>query len=102
MFLDELSHNSVVSGAKSSGAETIFFRHNDLDHLDHLLTKKRKDFRNIMIVAEGLYSMDGDIADLPRLVDIKDKHQVWLLIDEAHSLGVLGENGRGPVRIFWC
>ncbi|ACK50318.1 8-amino-7-oxononanoate synthase [Methylocella silvestris BL2] len=95
LFIDELSHNSIVSGAKSAVAETIMFRHNDFDHLDFLLRERRDRYRNVMIVVEGLYSMDGDIADLPRLVEIKEQHNAWLMIDEAHSLGVLGEEGRG-------
>lgn len=95
LFIDELSHNSIVSGAKGTAAETIVFQHNDLDHLDFLLREKRGNYRNALIVAEGLYSMDGDIADLPRLVELKEKRRAWLLIDEAHSIGVLGENGRG-------
>ena len=95
IFLDGLSHNSVATGARNSDAETVVFRHNDLDHLDHLLTEKRENYRNVMIIAESLYSMDGDTVDLERLVRIKEKHQAWLLIDEAHSLGVLGAEGRG-------
>ncbi|VTZ50360.1 8-amino-7-oxononanoate synthase [Methylocella tundrae] len=95
LFIDELSHNSIVSGAKSAVAETIIFRHNDFDHLDFLLRERRESYRNVMIVAEGLYSMDGDIADLPRLVEIKESHNAWLMIDEAHSIGVLGAEGRG-------
>ncbi|PNG27094.1 aminotransferase class I/II-fold pyridoxal phosphate-dependent enzyme [Methylocella silvestris] len=95
LFIDELSHNSIVSGAKSAVAETIMFRHNDFDHLEFLLRERRDRYRNVMIVVEGLYSMDGDIADLPRLVEIKEQHNAWLMIDEAHSLGVLGDEGRG-------
>jgi 8-amino-7-oxononanoate synthase len=95
LFIDELSHNSIVSGAKATAAETIIFRHNDLDHLDFLLREKRCNYRNALIVAEGLYSMDGDIADLVRLVELKDRRKAWLLIDEAHSIGVLGNEGRG-------
>lgn len=95
LFIDELSHNSIVSGAKATVAETIVFQHNDLDHLDFLLREKRANYRNALIVAEGLYSMDGDIADLPRLVELKENRHAWLLIDEAHSIGVLGKNGRG-------
>jgi len=95
LFIDELSHNSIVSGAKSTVAETIVFRHNDLDHLDYLLRERRDNYRNALVVAEGLYSMDGDVADLVRLVQIKEKHGAWLLIDEAHSIGVLGAEGRG-------
>ena len=55
----------------------------------------REDYRHVLIVVEGIYSMDGDTADLPRLLEIKERHQVWLMVDEAHSLGVLGETGRG-------
>ncbi len=95
LFIDELSHNSIVSGAKSTTAETIVFRHNDLDHLDFLLREKRANYRNTLIVAEGLYSMDGDVADLAGLVSLKERHKAWLLIDEAHSIGVLGTEGRG-------
>jgi 8-amino-7-oxononanoate synthase len=95
LFIDELSHNSIVSGAKGAAAETIAFRHNDLDHLDFLLRERRDRFRSVLVVAEGLYSMDGDISDLERLVEIKERHNAWLLIDEAHSIGVLGNEGRG-------
>jgi len=95
IFLDELAHNSIVAGAAGSVAETVKFRHNDLDHLDHLLARRRADFRHALVVVEGLYSMDGDTCDLPRLLELKEKHGFWLLLDEAHSLGVLGETGRG-------
>jgi len=95
LFLDELSHNSIVSGSKSAASETVLFHHNDLDHLDYLLRHKRSDFRNVLIVAESLYSMDGDITDLARLIELKERHKAWLLIDEAHSIGVLGADGRG-------
>jgi 8-amino-7-oxononanoate synthase len=95
LFIDELSHNSIVSAAKSSGAAVVVFRHNDLDHLDELLANNRENYRNVLIVVEALYSMDGDIVDLPRIVEIKERHQAWLLVDEAHSLGVLGATGRG-------
>ena len=95
IFLDELSHNSIVSGCKACPAETIFFRHNDLDHLDQLLSEKRSQFKNVLIVSESLFSMDGDIVDLPQLVALKKKHATWLLLDEAHSIGVLGAEGRG-------
>jgi 8-amino-7-oxononanoate synthase len=95
LFIDELSHNSIVSGAKGAAAETIVFRHNDLDHLNFLLQEQRDRFRSVLVVAEGLYSMDGDVSDLARLVEIKERHNAWLLVDEAHSIGVLGDAGRG-------
>ncbi len=95
IFLDDLSHNSIISGCKSSGSEVVFFRHNDLDHLDALLAEHRPLHRSALIVAESLFSMDGDVVDLPRLVELKAKHDTWLLLDEAHSIGVLGAHGRG-------
>lgn len=95
ILMDELSHNSIVSGAKSAVAEKIVFRHNDLDHLEAILREKRDAYRNILIVVESLYSMDGDVVDLARLVEMKERHKCWLLVDEAHSIGVLGQDGRG-------
>jgi len=95
IFMDELAHNSIVAGADGAQAEVVKFRHNDYDHLEHLLQKRRENHRNALIVAEGIYSMDGDVADLPRLLEIRDRYQAWLMVDEAHSLGVLGETGRG-------
>jgi len=95
IFIDELAHNSIVAGADGAPAQVIKFRHNDFDHLEHLLARHREEYRNVLVVVEGVYSMDGDTADLPRLLAIKEKYQVWLLVDEAHSLGVLGATGRG-------
>lgn len=95
VFIDELSHNSIVSGTKGATGETVIFRHNDLDHLDQLLREKRDNYRHVLIAVESLYSMDGDVCDLARVVEIKEKHRAWLLVDEAHSIGVLGQDGRG-------
>jgi 8-amino-7-oxononanoate synthase len=95
LLIDELSHNSIVSAAKSSGAEVVVFRHNDLEHLEELLANNRENYRNVLIVVEALYSMDGDIVDIQSILEIKERHQAWLLVDEAHSLGVLGATGRG-------
>jgi 8-amino-7-oxononanoate synthase len=95
IYIDELAHNSIVAGADGAPAHVVKFRHNDFDHLEHLLARHREEYRNVLIVVEGVYSMDGDTADLPRLLAIKEKYKVWLLVDEAHSLGVLGATGRG-------
>ena len=95
ILCDELSHASILAGAKGTRAKSIAFRHNDLDHLDALLNEHRASHANCIIVVEGLYSMDGDIPDLGRLLAIKDRHHAWLMIDEAHSHGVLGHTGRG-------
>ncbi len=95
VMVDELAHNSIVVGTRAGRFECITFRHNDFDDLDKKLGENRGRFRNVLIVVEGLYSMDGDIPDLPQLVEIKNRHNAWLLVDEAHSFGVLGATGRG-------
>jgi 8-amino-7-oxononanoate synthase len=100
VLIDELAHNSIVLGAKGGKFECKTFRHNDLDHLEEQLSEVRDQYRHVLIVAEGLYSMDGDIPDLPRLVEIKERHESWLLLDEAHSFGVLGKTGRGLCEHF--
>jgi 8-amino-7-oxononanoate synthase len=92
---DELAHNSILVGAKLSGATVIGFRHNDLGSLRALLQRERGRHKNTLIVVEGLYSMDGDMSDLPGLIELKQRYGAWLMVDEAHGLGVLGRNGHG-------
>ena len=100
IIYDDLSHNSLLVGTKLSGATAFAFRHNDGDALEELLKQHRRSHKRALIVAEGLYSMDGDMADLPRLVALKEKYSAWLMIDEAHALGVLGATGRGSAEHF--
>ncbi|MGO4682110.1 aminotransferase class I/II-fold pyridoxal phosphate-dependent enzyme [Hyphomicrobium sp. 2TAF46] len=95
IFVDEACHNSIMVGAELSRADVLSFRHNDLDHLRDQLARERSKYNRALVVVEGLYSMDGDIPDLPSLIEICRRHQVWLMIDEAHSIGVLGSSGRG-------
>lgn len=92
---DELAHNSILVGARLSGAARYNFPHNDYDALEKLLERVRAENRRVLIAVEGLYSMDGDTADLRRLVEIKSAFDAWLMVDEAHSVGVLGATGRG-------
>lgn len=92
---DNLIHNSVFEGIKLSGATRRAFNHNDPESLESILTEIRGNFERTLIVIEGLYSMDGDIPDLPRFIDIKQRYKAFLMVDEAHSLGVLGNSGRG-------
>jgi len=92
---DSLIHNSVVEGARLSGATRRSFPHGDMGALDELLASLRARHERVLVVVEGLYSMDGDIADLRALVDIKQRYGAFLMVDEAHSLGVLGATGRG-------
>jgi 8-amino-7-oxononanoate synthase len=97
---DELAHNSILVGAKLSGATVRPFRHNDMAALEKLLDEERGCYKNALIVVEGLYSMDGDIPDLPHLIELKQRHNAWLMVDEAHALGVLGKHGRGVHEHF--
>lgn len=92
---DALIHNCIVVGAQLSGATRRVFAHNDMDALERLLSADRHRFERCLIVAEGLYSMDGDGPDLARLSALKSRFGAWLMIDDAHGLGVLGATGRG-------
>ncbi|MBA5778744.1 aminotransferase class I/II-fold pyridoxal phosphate-dependent enzyme [Stappia sp. F7233] len=100
VLIDELAHNSIFVGAKSGRYDYVTFAHNDLDDLEAKLGELRASYRHVLVVVEGLYSMDGDIPDLPRLVELKEAHDAWLLLDEAHSYGVLGATGRGICEHF--
>jgi len=92
---DSLAHNSILQGAQLSGAKRLNFPHNDWQSLDALLARVRNDYERVLVVIEGLYSMDGDSPDLARFVDVKRRHAAFLMVDEAHSLGVLGATGKG-------
>ena len=100
IFIDDLSHNSIVAGASMSRATLIRFDHNDMDHLESLLNKHRSQAKRAMIIVEGLYSMDGDVPDLPKLLALRQEYDAWLMVDEAHSIGVLGATGRGIAEHF--
>jgi 8-amino-7-oxononanoate synthase len=100
IIYDELAHNSVLVGAKLSRATARAFRHNDLGTLEHILAANRHLHKRALIVVEGLYSMDGDVANLPALIALKTKYDAWLMVDEAHALGVLGAQGRGSAEHF--
>ncbi len=95
VLYDSLSHNSIQVGIKLSGAARRGFVHNDMEALETLLIENRAQFRNALIVVEGLYSMDGDIPPLDRLVALKRKYGCWLMVDEAHALGCVGATGKG-------
>lgn len=97
---DSLIHNSVLQGCLLSGAKRITFPHNDWAALDRILASVRRDFEKVLIVVEGVYSMDGDIPDLPRFVEIRNRYKAILMVDEAHSLGVVGKTGRGLSEHF--
>ncbi len=97
---DSLSHNSIVQGCILSGARRRPFPHNDWKVLDQLLTDLRGEYRRVLVVIEGVYSMDGDYPDLPKFIEIKQKHKAFLMVDEAHSAGTMGQRGRGVAEHF--
>ncbi|STY28936.1 acyl-CoA synthetase [Legionella wadsworthii] len=92
---DSLAHNSILQAALFSGAERISFPHNDYLFLTQFLEKYRDQYRKVLLVTEGIFSMDGDIADVPKLISLKKQFNTFLMIDEAHSIGVLGKTGKG-------
>lgn len=92
IFCDKLNHASIISGLKLSSAEHFRYKHCDYDNLEKLLKEKRSSYKNAVIISESVYSMDGDIADIKKLVELKKKYNCLLMIDEAHAFGVFGEN----------
>jgi 8-amino-7-oxononanoate synthase len=92
---DGLAHNSIIQGAILSGARRRPFPHNDWQALDALLAEVRSNYRRVLVVIEGVYSMDGDYPELPRFIEIKNRHKTFLMVDEAHSIGTMGAHGRG-------
>ena len=97
VFSDRLNHASIVDGIGLAGAKCFRFRHNDLDHLETLLGKHSAAFKTRMIVTETVFSMEGDRPDLARIVDLKDKYDALLMVDEAHATGIYGPGGGGLV-----
>ncbi|MBU0991885.1 MAG: aminotransferase class I/II-fold pyridoxal phosphate-dependent enzyme [Proteobacteria bacterium] len=97
---DSLIHNSIMQGCLLSGAARKPFPHNDWRMLDRMLSTLRSQYRRTLVVIEGVYSMDGDIPDLPKFIEIRNRHRVLLMVDEAHSIGTLGRNGAGIGEYF--
>jgi len=100
ILYDELIHNSALIGCKITGARRIAFPHNDYAALEQLLKTHRANFERVFILVEGVYSMDGDIPDICRFIELKKKYQSLLMVDEAHSLGVIGSRGLGVTDYF--
>jgi 8-amino-7-oxononanoate synthase len=96
VFSDQLNHASIVDGIRLSGATSFRYRHGNLDHLENLLKKAmKKGFRRKLIITDAIFSMDGDIAPLRDLVTLKTKYDAALFVDEAHSVGTIGPQGKG-------
>ncbi|MEZ6093365.1 MAG: aminotransferase class I/II-fold pyridoxal phosphate-dependent enzyme [Pirellulaceae bacterium] len=100
IIYDELVHNSALIGCKVSGARRFAFPHNDYNALEQLLATHRSRHERVVVLVEGVYSMDGDIPDIKRLIEIKNRHRALLMVDEAHSLGVIGKRGMGVTDYF--
>ena len=99
IFSDELNHASIIDGCRLSRAETVRYAHNNVDDLRRQIAA-RNDYRRRLIISDGVFSMDGDIAPLDKLVEVAEEHGVMLMVDDAHGEGVLGHGGRGIVDHF--
>jgi 8-amino-7-oxononanoate synthase len=97
---DALAHNSIIQGGLLSGARRRAFPHNDWQAVDRVLSEVRGTYRRVLIVIEGVYSMDGDIGNLRAFAEVRKRHKAILMVDEAHSIGVLGKHGRGAGE-YW-
>lgn len=97
IILDELAHACMHAGARLSGATIATFKHNDADDCRRVLAEERQDYHHCLLLTEGVFSMDGDIAPLPALTKIAKEFEAWLMTDDAHGLGILGE-GRGSAH----
>ncbi|MBA2654109.1 MAG: aminotransferase class I/II-fold pyridoxal phosphate-dependent enzyme [Gammaproteobacteria bacterium] len=97
---DALIHNSLWQGTLFSRAKHVLFPHNDYEALERILKKKRNDYERVLILTEGVFSMDGDISDVPKLIALKKKYFAFLMVDEAHSMGVIGKHGLGIREYF--
>jgi len=97
---DELNHASIIDGVKLSKADKAIFKHSDMADLRRVLEERRKDYTNVLIITDGVFSMDGDLAKLPEIVELAEEFDALTYVDDAHGSGVLGECGRGTVDHF--
>lgn len=97
---DIFCHDSIAQGIKFSGARSISYPHNDYKALEKILMSQSINFNKVLIVTEGIFSMDGDIPDVRKLIELKNKYNCFLMIDEAHSIGTLGKTGAGIREYF--
>lgn len=95
IFSDKLNHASIIDGMRLSEGKFFRFPHNNMEALENLLVRERGNYNNAFIITESVFSMDGDIADLKKIIELKKKYNCYLIIDEAHAFGVFGKNGLG-------
>ncbi|NMC47534.1 MAG: glycine C-acetyltransferase [Chloroflexi bacterium] len=100
IFSDELNHASIIDGCRLSGARVLRYNHCDPLHLEQVIKENEDNYRRALIVTDGVFSMDGDIAPLDRLYEIAEGYDILLMVDDAHGEGVLGKGGRGIVDHF--
>jgi glycine C-acetyltransferase len=100
IFSDELNHASIIDGCRLSGAKIIRVRHCDVDDLDTQLKTHRGNYRRAMVITDGVFSMDGDVAPLDKIYEVTQNYDAILMVDDAHGEGVLGKGGRGIVDHF--
>jgi glycine C-acetyltransferase len=100
IFSDRLNHASIIDGSRLSGAKIVPYEHNDPSALEDAIKDNASNFRRALIVTDGVFSMDGDIAPLPDLVEVAEKYDILFMVDDAHGEGVLGKGGRGIVDHF--
>ncbi|GAB6031791.1 serine palmitoyltransferase, long chain base subunit [Chamberlinius hualienensis] len=107
---DELNHSSLILGSRLSGSVIRVFKHNNMEHLEHRLRdavingqpRTHRPWKKILVVVEGVYSMEGTIVKLPEIIRLKKKYKAYLYVDEAHSIGAVGPGGRGVADHYGC
>lgn len=97
-IMDRLVHASIIDGCKNTNLK--FFKHNDLNSLERVLSHSKKRYRTKLVIVDGVYSMDGDIAPLDKIVDLAHSYGAYVMVDEAHATGVIGKNGKGTPEYF--
>lgn len=98
VITDKLDHASIIDAIRMSGAKMYRFRHNDMNHLEEVLKKVEEKAK--LIVVDGVFSMEGDVADLPHIIELARKYEAWVMVDDAHGIGVMGDGGRGTAWHF--
>jgi len=100
IFSDKLNHASIIDGCRLSGAKIIAYEHNDVKSLEEQIKANLSQYRRALIITDGVFSMDGDVAPLPEIYEVAKKYDILLMVDDAHGEGVLGKGGRGIVDHF--